>query len=137
MPGARSIYKHDMPNDVNATDSIGLIDIIPPHPRDLETVLLVMSTRLCSSGCTLLYQVDSVLAGNCQNGSMYCQNICVVLGPLLHKNCAKLELLIWCYGLGISCHSIINNWHNFAIIVNMCTLTENSALSKLTFSSSI
>ena len=64
---------------------------------------------------------------------MYCQNICDALFPLLHKNCPKLELLIMVMdGLGISCHSIICRFHNFAITVNMCsTLMENSAHSKL------
>ena len=62
---------------------------------------------------------------------MYCRNICDVLFPLLHKNCAKLELLITCNGLGIFCHSIINHFHNVAITVNLCTFRENSALSKL------
>ena len=59
---------------------------------------------------------------------MYCQNICDASFPLLHKNYAMLELLIMCNGLGVSYHSVINN---FAITVNLFTLTENSALSKL------
>ena len=42
-----------------------------------------------------------------------------------------LELLIMCNGLGISCHSIINHFHDVAVTVNICTLTDNSALSKL------
>ena len=37
-----------------------------------------------------------------------------------------MELLIICNGLGISCYSIINYFHNPAITVNMCILVENS-----------
>ena len=68
---------------------------------------------------------------------MYCRNICDALYPQLHKDCVVLELLIMYNGLRISCHSIINHFHNFAITVNMCTLAENSVLSKLTLPSSI
>ena len=50
---------------------------------------------------------------------MYCHHFCVDPFPLLHKNCAMLELLITCTsmwnGLGISCHAIINHFHNFAL----------------------
>ena len=47
---------------------------------------------------------------------MYCQDICGTLFPLLHTNCAMLELLIMCNGLGVSCHSLINH---FAITMNV------------------
>ena len=62
---------------------------------------------------------------------MYCRNICETLFPQLHKNCSVLEFIIMCNGLGISCHSIIKHLNNFTLTVNMYTLTENGAHSKL------
>ena len=62
---------------------------------------------------------------------MYCHDICGTLFPLLHKICEVPEILIMCNGLGIYCIAMFTHFHNFAITVNMCTLADNSALSKL------
>ena len=60
------------------------------------------------------------------------KHTCKYLFPLLYKN-YNAGTIIMCNGLGIYCHSIISHLHHFAITVNICTLAQNSVLSKLCF----
>ena len=86
----------------------------------LPTTLLYYVVFALVGGDTVLYY--SILL-------IYC---CDAIFSLLHINCAKLKLLIMFNGfIAISCHAMITHFPNLAIIVNMYTLAENSALSKL------
>ena len=108
-----------------------------PHTKESQPPRLLMRTCFCDIPLYTMYSepilpyFKSSHNHNCI--LLCCQHICDAIFSQLHQNylIVLYKFLPVGNGCRISCHHIINNFHNFAATSNRCTLAEISTLFQL------